>query len=179
MKLFIFHIMICLFLTLFTLSSVAASGEGIPVSFVLFQAFNFLIFFGILAYIFLKKAPPFVLRQYKDYVSMKKRAEDLYQQAKKNKEETQKKLFRIKERQTRFDEELRLELEKMEVQLNQDLKEQQSSIARMAKNFIDQELIKLKTNLKNKFLNQVEALCRESLKNSVQKNSFFTQKLKG
>ena len=66
----------------------------------------------------------------------------------------------------------------METKLNQDLKEQQNSILRMAQNFVDQELIKLKTNLKKKFSNQVEALCRESLKNIKQETHFFAQKLK-
>ena len=168
-----------LLIMFYTLASSAASEEGVPVTFVLFQALNFLIFFGIIVYIFLKYAPKFVLQQYEDYVAMKNRAEGLYQQTKKNIEETQKKLSQIKEKETRFDEELRLELEKMEVKLNQDLKEQQDSILRMAQNFIDQELIKIRTNLKNKFLHQVEALCRENLKNEEQKNSLFAQKLKG
>lgn len=155
----------------------AAAGEGIPVSFVLFQTLNFLIFMGIVVYIFLKQAPKFVLRQYEDYISMKSRADDLYQQTKKNIEETQKKLSQIKDKEMRFNEELKLELEKMEFKLNQDLKEQQSSILRMGQNFIDQELIRIRANLKNKFLNQVEALCRDGLKNEEQKNDLFAQKL--
>ena len=163
----------------YMLPLLAASGEGIPVTFILFQLLNFLIFLGIVVYIFLKQAPRFVLRQYEDYVAMKNRAEDLYQQTKRSIEETQKKLSQITEKETRFNEELRLELEKMEVKLNQDLTEQQESILRMAQNFIDQELIKMRTNLKNKFLNQVEALCREGLKNEEQKNNLFAQKLKG
>lgn len=175
-----FFVLSSLFLIIFyAVSSRAAGGEGIPVSFILFQTLNFLIFLGISAYIFLKKAPKFILLQYKDYLSMKERAETLYQQAQKNKELAQKKLSQIKEKEARFDEELKLELKKMEVKLNQDLKEQENSIFRMAQNFVDQELIKLKTNLKDKFLNQVEALCRESLKNSVQNNDAFTQKLRG
>lgn len=175
-----FPIMSSLFLSLFyTAFTLAAGGEGIPVSFVLFQALNFFIFLGILIYIFVKQTPKFVLRQYEDYIAMKERAESLYQQAKKHKEETQQKLFQIKEKETRFDEELSLELKKVETQLNQNLKEQQNSIVRVAQNFIDQELMKLKTNLKNKFLNRVEVLCRESLKNETQNSRLFTQKLKG
>ena len=169
-----------LFLVIFyTVSSWAASGEGIPVSFILFQTLNFSIFLGISAYIFLKKVPKFILLQYKDYLSMKERAETLYQQAQKNKDSAQKKLSQIKEKESRFDEELKLELKKMEVKLNQDLKDQENSIFRMAQNFVDQELMRLKTSLKNRFLNQVEALCRESLKNSVQKSDAFAQKLRG
>ena len=174
-----FFILSLFLIVCYAVSSRAAGGEGIPVSFVLFQALNFLIFFGILVYIFLKQAPKLVLRQYKDYTAMKERAEALYQQTKKKKKETQQKLFQIKERETRFDEELSLELKKMEAKLNQDLKEQENSIFRMAQNFVDQELIKLKTNLKNRFLNQVEALCRKSLKNSVQNSGTFAQKLRG
>ncbi len=178
MKLSMFPI-ISLFLAMIcTFYSLAASGEGIPVSFILFQTLNFLIFLGIVIYIFLKQAPKFILRQYNDYISMRNRAEDLYQQTKKNIENTQEKLSQMKERETRFDKELRFELEKMEAKLNQDLQEQQSSILRMAQNFIDQELIKLKTSLKNKFLNQVEALCRDGLTNEKQKSRFFAQKLK-
>ena len=168
-----------LLIIIFTSYSLAASREGIPVSFIFFQTLNFLIFLGISIYFFLKHVPKFVLRQYKDYISMRDRAEDLYQQTKKNIEETQKKLSQIKEKEVHFDEELHLELEKMEAKLNQELKEQQSSILRMAQNAIDQELIKLKAGLKKKFLNQVEALCRESLKNEEQNSHFFTQKLKG
>ena len=112
MKLFMFPI-ISLFLTItFTFYSLAASGEGIPVSFILFQTLNFLIFLGISIYIFLKQAPKFIFRQYNDYISMRNRAEELYQQTKKNMEDTQKKLSQIKERETRFDGELRFELEK-------------------------------------------------------------------
>jgi len=165
-----------LFIIFYALSSLATSEEGVPVVFVLFQTLNFLIFLGIIVYIFLKKTPEFILRQYEDYISMRSRAENLYQQTKKKMEETQKKLSQIKEKEIRFDEELLLELKKMEVKLDQDLKEQKSSVLRMAQNFIDQELIRIRTNLKNKFLNQVEALCRESLKNEEQKNNMFIQK---
>ena len=170
---------IILFLAVSPLCSLAAVGEGIPVSFILFQTFNFLIFLGLVIHLFLKKAPPFILRQYNDYISMKNRADDLYRQAEKNIENTQKKLFQIKEKSTRFDEELSVELDKMSAQLNQGLKEQKSAVLRTARNFIDQEFIKLKTDLNKTFLDRVLALCRENVKGEKQDSRLFAQKLRG
>ncbi len=171
--------LIILFLVAAPVCSLSAVGEGIPVSFILFQTFNFLIFLGFVVYLFLKKAPPYILQQYNDYISMKNRAENLYRQAEDNIKKTQHKLSQIKEKSGRFDEELNFELEKMSVQLDQDLKEQKDAVLRTAQNFIDQKLIKLKTGLNKKFIDQVFTLCRENLKDEKQDSRLFAQKLRG
>ena len=89
----------------------SASQDGIPFSFIFFQALNFCIFASILAYLIRKKSPKALEKKYQEYMSMNEQAENLYKEAMSEKRKIQDQLQQMKSRFSTF-----------QLQLNQEVK---------------------------------------------------------
>ena len=172
MKIFKYWIYLLLFS--FMVPAVAVS-DGIPFSFISFQTLNFVIFILIIRYFILKKAPHIIERQYQDYLAMNARAEDLHAQAVQRRDQINKKMFKLQKDKETFDSELNSQIKQMEKKFNLETEEQCSIILKIARHFVEQESIKLKTKLRDDLLAQMKHLCQNICLEKTQNNtSFFT-----
>ena len=149
------------FLVFFIPAGAWAAGGGIPVSFIFFQALNFIFFIAIIAFLLRKKAPSILQQKHQDYLTMKKRAENLYNRACAERTALEKKLSDIKQKESQFEEDLTESVKEVQKNLISETKEQCLSILRTAQNLVDQKWMKMKTQLEEEFLNEVESLCRQ------------------
>ena len=138
-----------------------AAGGGIPVSFIFFQTLNFVCFIAIIAFLLRKKAPSILQQKHKDYLTMKARALGLYDEACAERTVLTKKISDIKKRENQFEEDLSEAVEEVQKTLIAATKEQCLSILRAAQNLVDQKWMKMKIQLEEDFLNEVESLCRQ------------------
>lgn len=163
---------------LFFSSFVIAKGEGIPFSFISFQLLNFCIFASILIYFAIKKIPNLLEGHYQNYLIMKKRAQQLYEQAYQRKDEIQKKMLQLKQDEKNFESTLKTQITNLEKVLTLETEKQCAITLNIAQNFVDQELIKFKNQIKNNLLEQIEKICVQNCKNQPQNNESFLNKVK-
>ena len=134
----------------------AASGGEIPFSFIGFQAFNFSIFVSIIAFLLIKKSGPLFEGRRRDYLAMKKKAENLYNEALKETKALEEKELKLKKDEDNF-------LNLVKKQADAILKKEEKSaherslfILKMAEDEINQEWARAKMELKTAFLDEVE-----------------------
>ena len=168
------NIIICFLLfPIFVFS--AGSGE-IPVSFILFQSLNFIIFLAILVYIIVKKVPKILQRKYQDYQSMNARAKELYKTALNENKVIKEKLSKMKRQFENFQAELNQKTKEVERKISEDTQNICDGILREVQTQIDREFIQLKQKLTNEVLKQIEILCQKTKYEEQKISDIFLQK---
>ena len=154
--------LISLILIFFSVFSASAAGGGeVPVSFIFFQALNFICFLGIILFILRKKGPAVLRQKHKDYLTMKERAQNLYNSACAEQKALKNKISDINKREDKFEEELSEAVSRAQKNLIVETKQQCLSILKTAQNLVDQKWMKIKTQLEKDFLSEVESLCEK------------------
>lgn len=155
----------------------SAGGGEIPVSFILFQALNFIIFLGILIYFIAKKAPKALQRKHQDYQSMNKRAEEQHQKALSENKMIKEKLSKAKNQFENFQEELDQKAREIKHKIAEETQSLCAGVLRGAQSQVDREFIQLKEKLKNDLLKQIEILCKDTKYEEKETSNAFLQKL--
>ena len=158
------------------LSSLSAGGE-MPVSFILFQALNFTLFLLIIIYFLWKKAPALLKSKQTDYLSMKDKAQNLYQTAQKKNKEMKEKLKQMEDRFAHFQNELDQKVKEMEQSISKETQVLCENVKRGVQNAVEREIIQLKQELKDELLKQVEILCKKAEQEETKTVDIFLNKL--
>ena len=165
----------CFVLTSYT--AWGAGGQGIPVSFILFQVLNFTIFSLIIAYFIIKKTPAFMEDRFQKYQTIQNQAQTLYAEALERRAQIQKRAEKLKRDEQNFSEDIAQNIQDYQQIKNLETKEKCSLILATAGKSVDQEFIKANRQLTHSLLKQVTQFCQTASQQKNLNHSLFLKNL--
>jgi len=144
-----------------------AAGDGIPVSFILFQTLNFGIFLGLIIFFIARKIPLLLKRKHQDFIEMTQKSKKLFEQTQKENEQIKQKLKTVENQMTQVESVAQKQIQTMQERVSTETKEIQINLRKEAQNILNRERIKLKQNLLVEVLEKMKHSCREEDSNSL------------